>query len=60
MHVVDHHSGEEVGGAVRMVHEAARIARGPVVNVADVDVSAFDALFFLADLAQRKTFHLLL
>ena len=46
MHVVNHHSGEEVGGAVRMVHEeAARIARGPVVNVADVDVSAFDALF---------------
>ena len=45
MHVVNHHTGEVSAGETRMVHEeAARIARGPVLDVGDVDVSAFDAL----------------
>jgi len=45
MHVVNHHTGEVADGEIRMVHEeAARIARGAVLDVCDVDVSAFDAL----------------
>ena len=46
MHVVNHHSGEVSEGETRMVHEeAARIARGAVTDLKDVDVSSFDALF---------------
>ena len=46
MHVVNHHTGEVSEGENRMVHEeAARIARGPVLNLSEVDVSKFDALF---------------
>ncbi len=45
-HVINHHTGQEVAGATRMVHEeAARIARGPVLDVSEVNVSDFDALF---------------
>ena len=45
MHVVNHHTGEVCAGEERMVHEeAARIARGAVLDLSDVDVSKFDAL----------------
>lgn len=45
MHVVNHHTGEESQGETRMVHEeAARIARGAVLDLVDIDVSSFDAL----------------
>ena len=45
MHVVNHHTGEVSQGEERMVHEeAARIARGAVLDIANVDVSKFDAL----------------
>ena len=45
MHVVNHHTGEVAEGETRMVHEeAARIARGAVLNLGDVDVSSFDGL----------------
>ena len=45
MHVVNHHTGEVTEGETRMVHEeAARIARGAVLDLGDVDVSSFDAL----------------
>ena len=45
MHVVNHHTGEVAEGETRMVHEeAARIARGAVLNVGEVDVASFDAL----------------
>lgn len=45
MHVIDHHSGSPAEDQVRNVRvEAARIARGPVTAVADVDVAALDAL----------------
>ena len=47
MHVVDHHLGQPVDGEVRNVRrEAARIARGPVLDLPEVNVADFDALFF--------------
>ena len=47
MHVVNHHTGEEETGAQRYVHvEAARIARGAVSDVKEIQVDDFDALFF--------------
>lgn len=45
MHVVNHHTGEVANGESRNVRiEAARIARGPVADVADVDAGGLDAL----------------
>ena len=46
MHVVNHHTGNVSEGESRMVHEeAARIARGAVLDLNEIDVSKFDALF---------------
>ena len=45
MHVIDHQAGSPAEGQTRNVRvEAARIARGPVTDVKDVDVDALDAL----------------
>ena len=45
MHVVDHGAGAPVEGASRNVRdESARIARGPVTDIATVDASDLDAL----------------
>jgi enhancing lycopene biosynthesis protein 2 len=45
MHVVNHHTGEVAAGERRNVRvEAARIARGPVADVAEVDADGLDAL----------------
>ncbi len=45
-HVVNHHTGEEMAGEQRNVRvEAARIARGPVLSLPEVDVNDYDALF---------------
>ena len=45
-HVVNHQTGEVAEGERRNVRvEAARIARGPVADLAEVDVADFDALF---------------
>jgi enhancing lycopene biosynthesis protein 2 len=45
MHVINHLKGEPAEGETRNVLvEAARIARGDIKNMADVDVSDFDAL----------------
>jgi len=45
MHVVNHHTGEVAEGESRNVRiEAARIARGPVADVAEVDADELDAL----------------
>jgi len=45
MHVINHHTGEVAEGESRNVRvEAARIARGPVADVADVDAGELDAL----------------
>jgi len=46
MHVVDHLSGEPVPGERRNVlHESARITRGKIAPLAQLDPTAFDALF---------------
>ena len=45
MHVVDHQTGEPVPHAVRRVRiESARIARGPVASIDDLDADTFDAV----------------
>ena len=45
MHVVDHQAGEPVEGAVRNVRvESARLARGPVADVAELKAEDFDAV----------------
>ena len=45
MHVIDHQHGEPVEGANRdMRVEAARIARGPVADLAEVDPDLVDAI----------------
>ena len=46
MHVINHQKGEEADGETRNVRdEAARIARGPVLDLKEVDAGEFDALF---------------
>ena len=45
MHVVDHQSGQPAEGESRDIRvEAARIARGPVLDLADVDPADYDAV----------------
>jgi enhancing lycopene biosynthesis protein 2 len=45
MHVINHHTGEVAEGESRNVRiEAARIARGPVADVAEIDAGDLDAL----------------
>jgi len=45
MHVVNHHTGEVADGERRNVRvESARIARGPVADVTEVDPAELDAL----------------
>ncbi len=47
MHVVDHRTGEPIPGEVRNVLvESARIARGEIRDVAEVQASDLDALIF--------------
>jgi len=47
MHVINHLTGEEMAGETRNVLvEAARIARGNIVDIATVKADAIDALFF--------------
>jgi enhancing lycopene biosynthesis protein 2 len=47
MHVVNHHTGEVAEGESRNVRiESARIARGPVRDVAEVKAEELDALIF--------------
>jgi enhancing lycopene biosynthesis protein 2 len=47
MHVVNHHTGEVAEGETRNVRiEAARIARGPVADVTEIDAADLDALMF--------------
>lgn len=46
MHVVNHHTGEEMDESRNVRVEAARIARGPVKDVAEVNAADFDAVIF--------------
>ncbi len=63
MHVVDHRSGQPIDGESRnALTEAARIARGAIIPLADVSADDYDAIFLpggygaaknLSDLAVR-------
>ena len=44
MHVINHLTGEEMNEKRNVLIEAARIARGDVINLADADPSDYDAL----------------
>jgi enhancing lycopene biosynthesis protein 2 len=45
MHVIDHHAGEEVAGEIRNARvEAARIARGEVRPLSELEAADFDAV----------------
>ena len=46
MHVMNHQIGEEASEQRNVQTEAARIARGPVIDLADVSGDAFDAVIF--------------
>jgi enhancing lycopene biosynthesis protein 2 len=46
MHVVNHAVGEPSGGSRNVAVESSRIARGPVVALDELDVSAFDGIVF--------------
>ncbi|XP_077388284.1 glutamine amidotransferase-like class 1 domain-containing protein 3, mitochondrial [Festucalex cinctus] len=44
MHVVDHCEGKPSDGKRNVLRESARIARGDITDLADLDVSEFDAV----------------
>ena len=44
MHVIDHHTGQPMDDSRNVRIEAARIARGPVKDLAEVNGGAFDAV----------------
>jgi enhancing lycopene biosynthesis protein 2 len=57
MHVVNHLTGEPVEGETRNVLvEAARIARGNIKSLAELDTTAFDALLVPGGFGAAKNF----
>jgi enhancing lycopene biosynthesis protein 2 len=46
MHVIDHTTGEPTGEVRNVLKESARIARGDIVDVAEVSAGDLDALIF--------------
>lgn len=44
MHVINHQTGEEMNESRNIMIEAARLARGNIIDLADADLSEFDAL----------------
>ncbi|XP_061139192.1 glutamine amidotransferase-like class 1 domain-containing protein 3, mitochondrial [Syngnathus typhle] len=44
MHVIDHCEGKPSDGKRNVLQESARIARGDITDLAELDVSAFDAV----------------
>ena len=55
-HVIDHHNGVEMNEVRNVRIEAARIARGPVLDINEVKVSDFDALFLPGGFGAAKNF----
>lgn len=45
MHVINHASGEEMAERRNVMVEAARISRGNIADLSEVDVADFDAVF---------------
>ncbi|MCP4144599.1 MAG: isoprenoid biosynthesis glyoxalase ElbB [bacterium] len=55
MHVVDHHSGSPVDNQSRdVLIESARIARGPVADISDLNASNFDAVIITGGFGAAK------
>ncbi|MDP6934726.1 MAG: isoprenoid biosynthesis glyoxalase ElbB, partial [Myxococcota bacterium] len=44
-HVINHHAGQPADETRNVRTESARIARGPVLALGEVDVDAYDAVF---------------
>ncbi len=55
-HVINHLDGTEMEETRNIRVEAARIARGNVLSIEDVDVSTFDALFLPGGFGAAKNF----
>jgi len=55
MHVIDHQAGEPAEGALRNIQaEAARIARGPVTALTEVDPKSLDAIVLVGGFGAAK------
>jgi len=55
-HVINHFTGEEMSESRNMMVEAARIARGDVKNILDIDPSDIDALVIPGGFGSAKNF----
>lgn len=55
-HVVNHLTGEEVSQTRNMMEESARIARGKIVNIKDVNPSDIDGLVIPGGFGSAKNF----
>lgn len=55
-HVVNHTNGEEMKESRNVLFESARIARGEIRALSELDIHAFDALFFPGGFGVAKNF----
>jgi len=55
-HVINHLTGEEMNESRNMMIEAARIARGDVKNIVDIDPADIDALVIPGGFGSAKNF----
>jgi enhancing lycopene biosynthesis protein 2 len=55
-HVINHATGEEMAESRNMLVEAARIARGEVTNISDIDPADIDALVIPGGFGSAKNF----
>ncbi|WP_086984452.1 isoprenoid biosynthesis glyoxalase ElbB [Vibrio aphrogenes] len=53
-HVLDHLTGEEQSGSRNVLQEAARIVRGKVKDIAELDVSQYDGLIMTGGFGVAK------
>lgn len=60
MHVVNHCEGKPTEEKRNILQESARIARGEVTDLAELDVSALDAAIIPGEAPQNKTHKLFL
>lgn len=60
MHVVNHCEGKPTEEKRNILQESARIARGEVTDLAELDVSAFDTAIIPGETPQNKTHKLFL
>lgn len=60
MHVVNHCEGKPTEEKRNILQESARIARGAVTDLAELDVSALDAAIIPGETPENKTHKLFL